>query len=123
MRFIELAAKAKARLLQDDAEFHDKAARVLGLLRSLEVVPTRRASLWGHWHMLLSAMLVMAYEADATVDVTTRRKGALADAGLSTNFIKWLDNLVAHKLLIPANGSLKASGILSLAVPLIEQVN
>ena len=73
--------------------------------------------------MLLSAMLVMAYEADATVDVTTRRKGALADAGLSTNFIKWLDNLVAHKLLIPANGSLKASGILSLAVPLIEQVN
>ena len=122
MRYIELAGTSKLRLLQNDAEFHDKAERIVGLMRSLDVVPSRRATLWGHWHKLLAAMLVSAYEFDTTVDIHTRRKGTLAEAGLTTNMIKWMDNLVAKGLLIPSNGSAKAVGALLLGNPLIEQM-
>jgi len=122
MRYIELAGTSKLRLLQNDAVFHDKAERIVGLMRSLDVIPTRRATLWGHWHKLLAAMLVSAYESGTTVDIHTRRKGTLADAGLTTNMIKWMDNLVAKGLLIPSNGSAKAVGALLLGNPLIEQM-
>ena len=122
MEYIELAKRSKLRLLQNDTEFHDKAERIVGLMRSLSVVPTRRAALWGHWHKLLAAMLVTAYEDEVSVDIHTRRKGTLSEAALTTSMIKWMDQLVMKGLLIPRNGSEKAMGALLLAHPLIEQM-
>ena len=122
MRYIELAQTAKQRLLEDDKVFQDKAERLVGLMRSLDVVPTRRSCLNGHWHMLLGAMLVTASDEDTTVDITTRRKGKLNEVGITANMIKFLDNLVEKKLLIPANGASKALGALLLSDQLIEQI-
>ena len=122
MEYIELAQRSKLRLLQNDTEFHDKAERIVGLMRSLNVVPSRRATLWGHWHKLLAAMLVTAYEDKVTIDIHTRRKGTLSEAALTTSMIKWMDQLVMKGLLIPRNGSEKAMGALLLAHPLIEQM-
>ena len=42
MRFSELAEAAKARLLDDDNQFHDKSKRIVGLMRPLAIVPTSR---------------------------------------------------------------------------------
>ena len=122
MRFTELAETAKQRLLERDQTFQDKSERLVGLMRSLDVVPTRRSCLNGHWHMLLGAMLVTASDEDTTVDITTRRKGKLNEVGITANMIKFLDNLVEKKLLIPANGASKALGALLLSDHLIEQI-
>lgn len=122
MEYIELARRSKLRLMQNDTEFHDKAERIVGLMRSLNIVPSRRATLWGHWHKLLAAMLVTAYEDEVTVDIHTRRKGTLSEAALTTNLIKWMDQLVMKGLLLPRNGSAQATGALLLAHPLIEQM-
>ena len=122
MRFIELAETAKSRLLDDDNQFHDKAERIVGLMRSLGIVPTRRASLWGHHHKLLAAMLVTAADQDTTVDISTRRKGNLTEAGLTTSMIKWFDNLVDKQMLIPRNGAKKALGSLLLSEGLMEKL-
>ena len=72
--------------------------------------------------MLLGAMLVTASDEDTTVDISTRRKGKLNEVGITANMIKWLDNLVEKKLLIPANGASKALGALLLSDHLIEQI-
>tara|TARA_R100001510_G_C7594764_1_gene163280 strand:- start:459 stop:830 length:372 start_codon:yes stop_codon:yes gene_type:complete len=122
MIFTKLAETAKVRLLEDDNQFHEKSERLVGLMRALGIVPTRRAKCNGHLHKLLGAILVCAYDEDTSVDVTNRRKGDYHTLGLSTNMIKWLDNLVANKLLIPSNGAAKASGRLELATPLTEEI-
>jgi len=122
MRFIELAETAKQRLLERDQTFQDKSERLVGLMRALDIVPTKRASLNGHWHMLLGAMIVTAFDEKTTLDISTRRKGNLSDAGLTTNMMKWLDKLVKNKMLIPANGASKALGALLLSDHLIEQI-
>ena len=122
MMYTELAKTAKSRLLEDDAKFHDQAESVVTLLRSLDIVPTRRAKCNGHWHKLLAAMLVTAHDEQTTVDINTRRKGELIDQGLTTKFILWLDNLVQRKLLVTSNGASKAVGALLLADPLIEKL-
>lgn len=44
MRYIDLFATASARLLDDDNKFHDKSDRLVAALRSLDIIPTRRAS-------------------------------------------------------------------------------
>ena len=122
MRYVELADTAKLLLLEDDNKFHAKAERLVGLMRSMGIVPTRRTSLWGHWHKLLAAMIVTAYDEQTTVDITTRRKGTFADVGLTSSMIKWFDNLVEHQMLIPKNGSSKAQGALLLSPSLTEEM-
>ena len=67
-------------------------------------------------------MLVTAYEDEVTVDIHTRRKGTLSEAALTTNLIKWMDQLVMKGLLLPRNGLAQATGALLLAHPLIEQM-
>lgn len=44
MRYIDLFATASAQLLDDDNKFHDKSDRLVAALRSLDIIPTRRAS-------------------------------------------------------------------------------
>ena len=122
MRYTELADAAKLRLLEDDNKFHDRAERLVSLMRCSGVVPTRRTSLWGHWHKLLAAMIVTAHDEQTTVDITTRRKGTFADVGLTASMIKWFDNLVEQQILIPKNGSPKAQGALLLSASVMEEV-
>ena len=122
MIYTELADTAKLRLLADDNKFHDRAERLVSLMRCSGAVPTRRTSLWGHWHKLLAAMIVTAHDKQTTVDITTRRKGTFADVGLTASMIKWFDNLVEQQMLIPKNGSAKAQGALLLSPSLTEEM-
>ena len=122
MRYTELADTAKLRLLDNDDKFHDRAERLVSLMRCSGVVPVRRTSLWGHWHKLLAAMIVTAHDEQTTVDITTRRKGTFADVGLPASMIKWFDNLVEQQMLIPKNGSAKAQGALLLSPSLTEEI-
>ena len=75
MIFTKLAETAKVRLLEDDNQFHEKSERLVGLMRALGIVPTRRAKCNGHLHKLLGAILGCAYDENTSVDVTNRRKG------------------------------------------------
>ena len=122
MIYTELADTAKLRLLADDNKFHDRAERLVSLMRCSGIVPIRRTSLWGHWHKLLAAMIVTAHDEQTTVDITTRRKGTFADVGLTASMIKWFDNLVEQQLLIPKNGSAKAQGALLLSASVMEEI-
>ena len=122
MRYIDLFAMASTRLLDDDNDFLDKSDRLVAALRSLDIIPTRRASVNGHLHKLLAAMLVTAYYEQTTVDVTTRRKGTLVELGLTSKFIEWLDKIVGSKMLVPRNGASKAVGTLMLGEQLLQKI-
>ena len=83
-----------------DAVFNDQSDLVTGMLTAIGIFPTSRAMLNGHLHKLFSAMLVTAYQSDETIDIPTRKLSNLHDQGMSTQFLKWLDECVKEQLLI-----------------------
>ena len=64
---------------------------------------------------LVHSQVMSANGEDTSVDIIIHGKGGYHTLGLNTNMIKWLDDLVANKLLIPTNSGAKAPGRLELA--------
>ena len=108
-RLLELASD---RLKTNDALFHENADTVLGILRSVGVLPHKRSSLNGGLHKLVAAMIVQAYDEDTTIDVTVRKAGTFHHYGYSTKIIEYLDAAVEQGLLVSHTG--KAKGALAL---------
>ena len=77
MNLFMLLQRASIRLETSEAEFHNQAELITGILRSAGVLPTRRSSLNGQLHKAVSAVLVEAYENCETIDVTARRAGTI----------------------------------------------
>tara|TARA_B110000908_G_scaffold84549_1_gene100964 strand:- start:180 stop:533 length:354 start_codon:yes stop_codon:yes gene_type:complete len=106
--------QAKAKLENNNLPFIDKTETALGFLRSIGVLPIKRATLNGHLHNSYSAMLVEALEQGTTIDVPTRRQADLHELGHTTMLVKWLDTSVELNVLITKNGSKNAQGALEL---------
>jgi len=112
MNIFNLLQRAAKRLKTNDPTYHEQADTTLAILRSSGVIPTKRATLNGSLHKLVSAMIVEAYDADTTIDVATRRAGTFHYFGFSTKVISYLDNAIECNLLSSQSG--KAKGKLSI---------
>ena len=110
LNVLKLLNDAELKLLEANPVFNHKAETVLAILRSKGVLPYRRSTLNGSLHKQVSAALVNAYEANTTIDVTTRRVGTLHEQGHSTKVLTYLDDMVKHGLLV--SQTKKARGLL-----------
>ena len=95
-----------------DIQFNHQSDTVTGMLTAIGIFPTARAMLNGHLHKLFAASLVMAYQANESIDIPTRKLSNFHDQGMSTQFLKWLDHCVKENLLI--SHSNKAEGRLTI---------
>ena len=95
-----------------DIEFNHQSDTVTGMLTAIGIFPTARAMLNGHLHKLFAASIVMAYQANESIDIPTRKLSNFHDQGMSTQFLKWLDHCVKENLLI--SHSNKAEGRLTI---------
>ena len=95
---------------QNDLAFNEKTEKALSFLRSVGVIPIRRASVNSHHHVRFSGMLVAALEQDTTVDLRSRKQSTLHDLGVTTVLIRWLDSAVEQGILVPANGGSYCEG-------------
>lgn len=117
MNVFTLLQAAKRRLETVDTEFHENAETTTAILRSSGVLPTKRLTINGKLHKLVSAMLVEAYQANTTIDVSSRSAGTFAYYGYSTKIISYLDKMVKAGLLKSDTG--KAKGKLNLG-PILD---
>ena len=95
-----------------DIEFNHQSDTVTGMLTAIGIFPTARAMLNGHLHKLFAASIVMAYQANESIDIPTRKLSNFHDQGMSTQFLKWFDHCVKENLLI--SHSNKAEGRLTI---------
>ena len=96
MHIFVLLNLASKRLEEDvvDPYLTEQTDTVIAMLRSVGVLPYKRASINSGLHRLLAAMLVTAYDHEASVDVAYRSAGTYHDAGYSTLIPKYLDKMV-----------------------------
>ena len=117
MNLLKLLDSAKSKLLENDPYFHDRTGLILDILRTTGAVPFKRSKLNGSIHTNVAAALVIAYEANTSIDVTIRRAQTIHDLGHSTKVIGYLDNMVKQDLLISrtnrADGRLYLGNILT----------
>jgi len=117
MNLLKLLDSAKSKLLENNPYFHDRTGLILDILRTTGAVPFKRSKLNGGIHTNVAAALVIAHEANTSVDVTTRRAQTIYDLGHSTKVLGYLDNMVEQDLLISrtnrADGRLYLGNILT----------
>ena len=112
MNVLKLLDIAEHKLDCPDPIYNEQTDLVLSILRATGVLPFKRASLNGWLHKVVSGVVVSAYEANETIDVSTRRAGTLHEFGYSTKVIEYLDKAVKQKLLLSQTN--RADGKLSL---------
>ena len=98
MNLFHLLDLSEERLATGDAYFTERTATVEAILKAVGALPYRRASLNKELHQQVAASIVLAHEADDTIDITTRRAGTLHQYGYSTKVIEYLDKAVAELL-------------------------
>ena len=117
MNLFHLFDRSEERLAANDVDFNERTATVEAILKSVGALPFRRANLNRQLHQLFAASIVVAHEADDSIDIVTRRAGTLVEAGRSTKIIEYLDKAVAAGLLQSqsrrAEGRLRVSGTIS----------
>ena len=97
-----------------ELSFRDQTQTVLAILRAKDVLARTRKAQSNRWHLLLAASLVVAYEDEHDLYVSTRRAENLYRAGVTTRLTQWLDACVENDLLITKSPTKKADGRLSL---------
>ena len=116
MNLFSLLEAASKRLTQNDPDFYQQTETTTAILRSSGVLPIKRASVNGAIHSLLSAAIVVAYNNNTTVDITSRSAAKFHYYGFSTKLIGYLDKAVQSKLLVSetdkATGALEIGNIL-----------
>ena len=112
MNLFHLLDRSEERLAANEPAFNEHTEVVQAILKAVGALPFRRASLNRELHQLVAASIVVAHEADDTIDITTRRAGTLHHYGYSTKIVQFLDAAVEQGLLVSQTG--KAKGALSL---------
>jgi hypothetical protein len=97
-----------------ELSFRDQTQTVLSILRAKDVLARTRKANSNRWHTLLAAALVVAYEDEHDLFVSTRRAQNLYRAGVTTRLTQWLDSCVENDLLVSQSPSKKADGRLAL---------
>ena len=99
MNLFHLLDRSEERLAANDPDFNEQTEVVQAILKAVGALPFRRASLNRELHQLVAASIVVAHEADDTIDIPTRRAGTLHEYGYSTKVIEYLDKAVSAQIL------------------------
>ena len=102
--------EAAERLSEADAAFSDHVNVVEDILRSYNVVTSRRLAVNGEYHRTIAAALVLAHESAEPFILPTRYQGALHQQGLSTTIVSILDKAVEAGLISSEDPIGKARG-------------
>ena len=97
-----------------ELSFRDQTQTVLSILKAKDVLARARKAQSNRWHTLLAAALVVAYEDEHDLYVSTRRAENLYRAGVTTKLTQWLDSCVENDLLVTQSPTKKADGRLAL---------
>ena len=90
MNLFVLLGKAETTLeTGDDPYFNEVTELVTSILRTEEVLPYKRISLNGALHQLFSGIIVAAYEAETSIDVTSRHTATYHEYGFTTKAVGW----------------------------------
>ena len=112
---IKLLEEVSPKLDTYDARFMSKLETMLAILRTSGIISSTRTARYGRWHQLLAGALVLAYDEQEDLFVSTRSAGKLHAAGITTRLTQWLDALCERECLITQSPSKKAEGRLSLS--------
>ena len=112
MNLFTLLQKAKIRLNKNDLDFQQQTETTVAILKATGVLPIKRASVNGAIHSLLSAAIVLAYDNNTTLDITSRSAGKFHYYGFGTKLVGYLDKAVQSKL--PVSKTDKAKGALEI---------
>ena len=82
-----------------DADFHDKAETVLGVLYATDTLPIRRSALNGSNHKTLAAMIVLMMDQCCQVEVDEYNTTELKASGYSKSFMQYMERADARGVL------------------------
>ena len=105
-----LMREAAERLSEADAAFSNHVNVVEDILRTNDVVTSKRLAVNGEYHRTIAAALVLAHESASPFILPTRYQGALHQAGLSTTIVAILDKAVEAGLILSDDPSGQARG-------------
>ena len=82
-----------------DADFHEKAETVLGVLYATDTLPIRRSALNGSNHKTLAAMIVLMMDQCCQVEVDEYNTTELKVSGYSKSFMQYMERADARGVL------------------------
>ena len=82
-----------------DADFHEKAETVLGVLYATDTLPIRRSALNGSNHKTLAAMIVLMMDQCCQVEVDEYNTTELKASGYSKSFMQYMERAAARGVL------------------------
>ena len=82
-----------------DADFHEKAETVLGVLYATDTLPIRRSALNGSNHKTLAAMIVLMMDQCCQVEVDEYNTTELKTSGYSKSFMQYMERADARGVL------------------------
>ena len=82
-----------------DADFHEKAETVLGVLYATDTLPIRRSALKGSNHKTLAAMIVLIMDQCLQVEVDECNTTELKASGYSKSFMQYMERADARSVL------------------------
>ena len=82
-----------------DADFHEKAETVLGVLYATYTLPIRRSALNGSNHKTLAAMIVLMMDQCCQVEVDEYNTTELKASGYSKSFMQYMERADARGVL------------------------
>ena len=82
-----------------DADFHDRAETVLGVLYATDTLPIRRSALNGSNHKTLAAMIVLMMDQCCQVEVDEYNTTDLKASGYSKSFMQYMERADARGVL------------------------
>ena len=82
-----------------DADFHNKAETVLGVLYATDTLPIRRSALHGSNHKTLAAVIVLMMDRCCQVEVDEYNTTELRASGYSKSFMQYMERADARGVL------------------------
>jgi hypothetical protein len=82
-----------------DADFHNKAETVLGVLYATDTLPIRRSALHGSNHKTLAAMIMLMMDRCCQVEVDEYNTTELKASGYSKSFMQYMERADARGVL------------------------
>ena len=82
-----------------DADFHERAETVLGVLYATDTLPIRRSALNGSNHKTLAAMIVLMIDQCCQVEVDEYNTTELKASGYSKSFMQYMERTDARGVL------------------------
>ena len=95
----QLIQESDQQLYQKNEPFLKLTDHILHLLRAKTVMPIRRLNENTFLHLVTAGILTGAWLNDTSIYMTSRRTNAFVDRGVSTQVIRWFDNMVKHNVL------------------------